>query len=753
MSKISLDINTGGDNGSYQNALNDALNRAQSTPQTPFQLKIAQVTNCDPQSKYVELNVITDKSENVVVDYPGFMCDPITGTGIWYGLNKGDIVQCLLDNDNRYKIINKVSNYNTPQQKGNLLDKNISKLLFNNSNANKKNQDLDLTRDTFLIKGVNCKIKLSKEEGVVAGNLGASSINLDTANKNLSQESNNIFKFSNTGYSIESVILRDKRKNIESESLIDPRVNRVWYNNLSVVGLDPTLVISPETKEKVTRNPPLIENRKIIYEFDDSYFVEADELEKYKYDSKVDDKENETSRKLYSRRNRKQDALSLSLVYPNVLIEKIEGTVVDSNGNVLDLNRHIIPVGNEKVAKLKPDYDSFKNVKDLYRKSIAYHFELNARKPDSDLLDGQKEDYANSKKSVYKKNRSRFFFDIDKEGQFKLNVPSSSEVGNVPVLSRYENISTINPIKDDRSNVYNYDYFSKQKEPQDIVLDKFGIGDTISLRGIDDLIPKDRITNTQLKLGTAFHDISTTCASLDDTENRTSILLGPDQVIKDLNSGGFRAVLKNTGTKVVTDVIDISGSAAIAGGRSGTAVFDGMLNISVGANTVDRQSLWLDLQGGVVQRIGADRNGISSITQTDGDIYLQIGGEAKATDEDERFNDGYTVFPNANKVHRLEIRVIQPNEHYSRIVIDGSGILMASDQNIEIRSDQNIMLYAGADVRINSESVLFHKDDALDDTIPLSRQSRDQSIIYTNDASGDGVVLPKPFLGSAQVLG
>jgi hypothetical protein len=52
------------------------------------------------------------------------------------GFSVGDIVYCLLDNNNSYKIINKVSNYNTPKQNKHILDKTAASLLFNNPSNN-----------------------------------------------------------------------------------------------------------------------------------------------------------------------------------------------------------------------------------------------------------------------------------------------------------------------------------------------------------------------------------------------------------------------------------------------------------------------------------------------------------------------------------------------------------------------------------------------------------------------------------------
>lgn len=746
--KIDVNIGKPQSKSSFDDALSDAIRRIGVVPVTPNQLKIAQVCNVNPETKYIELNVLTDKAYNVKVEYPGIMSDPNTGTGIWYGFSVGDIVYCLLDNNNSYKIINKVSNYNTPKQNKQILDKTAASLLFNNPQEKIRNDNLDLTKGSFIIKADKSKIKLSPEEGVVVGALGSSSINADTIKNVLSAESDSIYSFSNAGYSINGPILRDKVK--YDKTTLDPRNNRLWYSNLSVVGLDPSVpTYSDETKDKSIRNPKLIESRKVVFEFDDYFFVESDDIEKTKYNKDPVDKSKEVSRKVNSRRVRKQDVLNLSQVYPNALIEKIEGTVVDSNGNILDLNRNVLPIGKAYDNQIAPTEDSFKKIKELHRKGIAYHFELNAKKPDSNLLKGEGNNYADGYTSIYKKNRSRFFFDIDKEGQFKLNIPSSSEVGNIPVLARYENITTINPVKNTEDNTVSYDTLNKVKDSVDIVFDSFGGNGVVDILGDDKLIPKDRMTNQPIKLGTMYHDISQTCAKLNDTENRCSILKGPDLTCKDLNEV-LRTVLKNTNQKPVTDSVYIDGENANAGGRSGTAVFDGMLNLSIGANTVDRQSLWLDLQGGIVQRIGADKNGISSITQTDGDFYLQIGGETTAAYNEERFSGSEIVVPNANKVHRLEIRVIQPNEHYSRIVIDEAGILLSSDKDIEIRSDSNVMLSAGADVLINGETVWFHKDQVNNDTFPVSRQER-YNTVYESDVGGSRAIY-KNYLGSKQVL-
>src|SRR5208283_1294663 len=211
------------------------------------------------------------------------------------------------------------------------------------------------------------------------------------------------------------------------------------------VGLDPTatandLLVGP------TKNPALVEHRQMIYEFQYESQVDADITEAVKYGSSVPAQPSVTTP---NRRQSRADTMSLSLVAPNFLMEEVKGTVVDIFTNILDLNRMPIPVGMSASTTLKSGGTtgttnpavSYQNIRALERKSIAYHFEINARKDPAPANQGNalgiNDDNYNAKLQ-----RSRFSFDVDKEGQFKLNVPASSESGNIPLLTRAENYST-----------------------------------------------------------------------------------------------------------------------------------------------------------------------------------------------------------------------------------------------------------------------------------------------------------------------
>lgn len=773
MADISIKTDLGAKSGSIHSLL-DALTSLSVGNPSVGQLRIGLVDSVNLSLGKVKLNLISDKVKDVEVQYPGFMINTDGESGLWYGLNKGDLVICGIGYGNTYTILNKIASGISLQQKGSLNDATIFRSVFNQSGSSPSLAALkDLKPGNFLMKSGNSKMFMSSDSGIFVGNLGYGSINFDVyEGKDKKQNftsivSNQYISIKNSGYEVSGAVLRDKTPTTtgDESTYQDPRFINRWYADLKSIAFDPTLVISEQTINSNKRNPTLTEKRELVYEFCDDFFIESDDKEL--------DKQIDTTGKggkmnimspLTSRRIRKNDAFSLSLVSPNYLIEKIEGTAVDINGNIIDLNRNVLPVGDTTLGTtLTGSSAGYTKLREVHRRGLAFHWELNARKDPNTITPetGSKNDYAKSD-DIYKRNRSRMFIDVDKEGQFKINVPASSEIGNVGVLTRYENYTTINPYKKDDNSQPDYDYFIKSDESKtDILLDSYGNG-VVSLSGSDKLIAKDRITTERIKLGTMFHDISTTCvlpSSDDQSKNRLGILSGPDNEVLDIDQTK-RQILKNTSANsVITKELQVDSSgigSPNAGGRSGTAVFDGMLNVSVGANTVDRQSLWLDLQGGMVQRIGCDKNGISCATQTDGDFYLQIGGQPYDTDPDTRFDKTKTpniVLPNANKTQTFEIRVMQGNgPQYARILINSLGIVIASPQNIELRADQDIVFSAGKNVRINGETIYCHSDEFADDlAVPVHAQKCDLREVYEPDPSG-GCAIEKPFFGSAPII-
>jgi hypothetical protein len=408
-------------------------------------------------------------------------------------------------------------------------------------------------------------------------------------------------------------------------------------------------------------------------------------------------------------------------------METVKGTVVDIFGNILDLNRNPLQIGVEQNtinAKRSTDkVQSFLNIKELERKSIAYHFELNARKD----LSGKNNKKDNTdvlalldinSNSDYARNRSRFFFDIDKEGQFKINVPSSSEKGNIPLLARYENYSTFgtdNPDKfeyrDDHLDIF-LDSFSApnvgRNSSTPIPIDSSNRGSITIMNGDAIGTPKDRITTKPIKHGTAYHDILNTCYSLseigflsyqnDELPDRCIDI----QAITDVNNSVDGPDLNH----IVTSVIKTTGSDANAGGRSGAINLDGSLEFNIGANTIDRQSLWFDTAGGIVANVGRDLKNRSLAMNMDGDMYLQLGGVGVSTDS--RFN-GPNGPNNGFRGAVLDIRVLTDGLFTTMIRIDKDGVSILTPSFLKVHASQGIKMTSDADISIECETLTLQK--------------------------------------------
>ena len=459
-------------------------------------------------------------------------------------------------------------------------------------------------------------------------------------------------------------VLRDVDAN-RSRGLSDSALSGHGYNKtLKSIGLDPRT--EPSISPSSIRNPALTESRAIYSEFINTFNYTND-----KDEARIYGGEDVSGPLPYQRRKSRADTLSLSLDYPNYLIETVIGTVVDLYGNILDINKAILPNGiidSLSLRKSEEDNDKvFLKLREQQRKSIAYHFELNARKPG---LEDSLPDYTNT--DDYARSRSRLNVDIDKEGQFKINIPSSSETGNIPLLVRAENFSNI---KGSENNENRGSFVRNATNNTDIFLESFGVG-VVSLKSNEKSLksfsaPTDRKTGEVIKLGTAFHDIS-----------NVLFLHKFDKPYE--GTGGYKDSLLNK-IEPVTDVISseiiVSGDGANAGGRSGTLSLDGFLSLNIGANTVDRQSLWLDTAGGIVASIGRDRFDRSVSASLDGDMYIEIGGSAIT--KDSRFSN---LNNSTMRDGVVDIRILNSGSFHT-IRIDKEGIKIHTPQRIDIVSE------------------------------------------------------------------
>lgn len=580
----------------------------------------------------------------------------------------------------------------------------------------------NLSAGSLLIKtNDDTRITLNTKNSITLGSptnqIHINTGSIDKPNTNLlSMNLDNQFRFTQAYREIGGVVKRDLQVNTRgfdaSSKLEDDSYDSVY----KIIGLDPIFPANNAISGPL-KNPPLVEHRELIYEFQHQSNVKDDLAEAALYSATST--ASPSSLNVINRRQSRADTLSLTLAEPNYLIETIKGTVVDIFGNILDLNRVPLPAGKEK-SSLSPDQGTDKRavylkLKEMERKSIAYHFELNARKDfgraaqastsAAQLLNiNSNDDYA--------RIRSRFFLDIDKEGQFKLNVPASSEKGNVPLLLRYENYSTFG-----KENNGNPNTLIVRKDNKDILHDSFaaqqmtfaGAGfNSSKYRGSIELkdggsegAPPDRITQTVIKHGTAHHDVLQTCFV--HQNNRYidyQVYTGADRTVNIDRIPPLK--------DIASPVIRLSGDdppdkgGANAGGRSGSMNLDGSLDLSIGANTIDRQSLWLDLAGGMIMNVGRDLKKRSALVSMGGDFFLQIGGFGVAGDS--RFIKENDTMTGAV----LDLRILTSGGYCHLIRCDNDGISIMSPGNIAIHAKQKLKL-TGQDVSIEAATLQLNK--------------------------------------------
>lgn len=547
-------------------------------------------------------------------------------------------------------------------------------------------------RAVMAVNGGN-SIYVDPTDGIISGNVKViSSVNPKLGI--ISDKSLSNFHFDESKMKISGPIKRDLAENT-SRNLISSTYDSNNYDlGLWTIGLDPTSKTSISSIGDTIRNPPLTESKEIIYEFSNSFNILTDDIEAKKT---ANDPSTPNKTDLGRRENR-TDALSLGLTYPNQLIETIKGTAVDIFGNILDINRSPLPIGKiDELSLVKADKkdEVYARIRAQLRKSLAYHLEINTRKAAKNI-DSPTAAPDTGDSSDYSRNRSRFFVDIDKEGQFKINIPSSSETGNVPLPTRYENYSVLLANED---KTLDPNFFARNS--QDIYHDGFSSGASISIK--DDGLhaegyasPNDRILDKPIKFGTTYHDITDVCNTFTDSYKIDIILYGDHNLNK---------VKKYD--KIVSDSIIVAGVDANAGGRSGAINLDGFIAVSVGANTIDRQSAWFDYAGGVVTTIGKDRRGISYAASLDGDLIMQVGGKkGLSKDLDSRFEGE----DDAYKSGVVDIRVITNTGLVTVFRMDEFGVSVATQGRMDFYSAQDMVFTSDADIHLNGKTVRYYGD-------------------------------------------
>jgi hypothetical protein len=213
----------------------------------------------------------------------------------------------------------------------------------------------------------------------------------------------------------------------------------------------------------------------------------------------------------------------------------------------------------------------------------------------------------------------------------------------------------------------------------------------------NDAGPPDRISQFvdkspyNIRHGTVYHDILKTCALHQDGRTIENYQL---QTMEDPIDTSYIKDLSD----LVSTKIKVSGQGANAGGRSGSINLDGSLEMNIGANTIDRQSLWLDTAGGIVANIGRDRNNRSAVVNFDGDVFIQVGGFGIAA-SDERFQN-----KDGTWIATMDLRVFAGGyAHMFRV--DSKGVTVMSPGTLNLYGAQGINMKSDGPIYIDADNL------------------------------------------------
>jgi len=494
-----------------------------------------------------------------------------------------------------------------------------------------------------------------------------------------------------------------------------------------------------ETCGDLKRNPELAEHKLIINEFTtDSMFTGfGDEVNRFKGDIKLFDK-----RDSFQRNREQSNSLHLA---EHELIEIIGGNLVDINGNVLDINYRTLSYGSaeNKVPKgsLELNYDTAKRIS---RRGIGFHFQL----------------ATNTKKSDPSTYQNNFAFDVDKEGLLKVNIPRSSDTGNIPFSSNADYLGANNSVDVSVSNPSKFEkipallrdkngeaivpanisgdakretgirYSNDQKNPYFPSVSESGVstyvrvnptkyhnmyaaGERLLANQIKDIhIPESFVNNHGVTSGNMTGkpfeipvpeestEGETSDTAVDQIGDITAFLSDPASLVEKIkeitNDDGYPSYMSTVGVEpappaiysggdtvvggfvyeadneqapsfsnlfsseleganITTKIVDASGNkASQSGGKSANLQLQGSVEMSVGKDNEDQKSILLDTDGSVVSWIGQDKHGRSIVTQTDGEVCMNIGGSYENQDSES---------PSMN-IGRLTIRVNVTNKGF-----------------------------------------------------------------------------------------
>lgn len=461
-----------------------------------------------------------------------------------------------------------------------------------------------------------------KDSGdIKLSNLHNDGLYFSDSHRSLLVNSLQYYSLNEAGYTIEGRVRRyhpsylPQKDQVFVDLLTDPEADAFTTDISRDPSQKPIAMNRARGVANVVRNPAFAEKRELILEFADSFFVRDPNTE-LDLAAEAPKTLQDMQRSVSSRRGfgnddptfnnlRHSTRTNLLKLDSNVIIERVQGTLVDIFGNVLDINYNKInlPKLTERGKQAISEAHSMLN------RSVAYHFQVNSRNVISNGATGS----------------GKFTMDIDKEGQFKINVPRSSNAGTIPTVSNFITADTDTASRTDVSNV------------------------SLSKSSI--------VSPTGGNAGTPFHDMTLACdrlirrsvAGVNPIREHTNTL----QILETTDTPSIEFLITPTTTTdkipAYTNTISVQpGPSAISrvvdklhsGGRSGLINMEGSLEMSVGADQIDNKSIMLDAAGSMVAWLGNDNKGRSLVANMNGAAILNIGDYVSDLTGNISFNPG-----------------------------------------------------------------------------------------------------------------
>lgn len=442
------------------------------------------------------------------------------------------------------------------------------------------------------------------------------------------------------------------------------------------------------------RNPGLSEHRLTINEFCEADgFTGFDQEEAYATTEDIKDYENKSHIRSIDSRS------SLNLA-PHQLIEIVAGNVVNSAGQVLDINYSSVPTGDAEGRPTVGSVESEKNRR-ISRRGMGYHFQLST----------------NSVSSKSSNDIDNFIFALDKKGLLKVNVPVSELSDNImyPTKAKFGHESGQVKTSPSNKSVNNRIPVYLRDSGGDIILPAMNCEAFLRSKGgkqyretgvrfrnnsnyFEGFTGNDKSGAVRVNF-TAHHNmyaaaemliantitqilIPNNCAVCPGHVIGTPLVQPFERYFGPLDGAG---VNKNNALKYMSTVVvepqkpamysggettvagmtysDLEGYGAYSnsfsvtkdekgmgvkgeeksfdpGGKSANINFEGAVDVSVGKDNTDEKSLVLDTAGGLVAWLGKDVEGRSLVLQTDGAIAINSGGRSVDSEGKDQFLQG-----------------------------------------------------------------------------------------------------------------